>query len=64
MFNQIEDSVKDDKYLNPKVRSWDGNITSNFQGSDIPHNRDGKAEAVLKLRSVYQQRKNTSLKFM
>ena len=47
--------VNKDVYINPKIKQWNNEITTNFYNKGIPYNQHCEASAVLKIASVYRQ---------
>ena len=59
IFNSLTTSpVKEDRYINTKLKCWKDKITSDFHGKSVPEDQHCEATAILKLSSVYQQGQN------
>ena len=49
--------VNKDRYINPKIKEYDGKITTKFHGRDVPY-KCCEATGILRLASVYKQGNN------
>ena len=53
-----KDPVNKDRYINPKLKEYDGRITTKFHGRDVPYGRCCEATGVFRIASVYRQGNN------
>lgn len=49
-------TIKDEKYLRCKLKTWKDSIKTNFHGKPVPHDTYCTAAGILKIDSVYNQR--------
>ena len=53
-----KESVNKERYINPKLNIYDGEIKTIFHNKHIPENQRCEATAILKIASVYKQGNN------
>ena len=53
-----KDPVNKDRYINAKLKEYDGKILTNFHGLDVPYGKCCEATGVLRIASVYKRGNN------
>ena len=53
-----KDPVNKARYINPKLKEYDGKILTNFHDRDVPYGKCCEATGVLRIASVYKQGNN------
>ena len=53
-----KEPINKDRYINPKLKMYDGEIKTIFHNNPIPENQRCEATAILKIASVYKQGNN------
>ena len=51
----LENVVRKDAYINPKLTTWGGQFKTNFHGANILFSSCVKATTVLKIANIYKQ---------
>ena len=59
VFQSFEkDPVNKNRYINAKLKAYDGKILTNFHGRDVPYGKSCEATGVLRIASVYKRGNN------
>ena len=55
---EVEEFLRDEKYLKCKLKVWQDEIKMNFHDQSVPFGKYGNAAAVLKMDFVYRKTHN------
>ena len=53
-----KDPINKERYINPKLKEYNGQITTKYHGRDVPYGKCCDARGVLRVASVYKQGNN------